>query len=227
MENQGQKIHDCSTKKAKDITYSEVVEQHDKIIILASSQEARKFKPIDGYVVIAVNDAIHIAKEHADYWFTLDPSESNLKIMRDKPYNAKYYAALPWYINTPVARLERLKNCYIPDHVHCLFRCEGERKDKYLIHRLQEYRSFISTGNSAFGALNLAYHMNPKEIVILGVNGNRSSPKFDNKHCTGSLDHLPKLFQSALNQLDTRGIKVYNANKDTKVKCFPYSSIFD
>lgn len=219
MENSGAKV--------SKFRCSSVTEQHDKIIILASSQEARKFKPVEGYVVIAVNSAIHVAGGNVDYWITVDPSESNMHIMRTKPYPAKYYAAVPWWFGGPHAKLARLKNCAIPDDMNYLNRVEGDLCDKYIKYGLCEARSDISTGNSAYGALNLAYHMNPKEIVILGVDGNRIAPKFDNKHCIGTLDHLPTLFESAVQQLTNRGIQVYNANKQTMLRCFPYSDIFD
>lgn len=89
----------------------------------------------------------------------------------------------------------------------------GEEKDRYIKYGLDESVECISTGNSAYGALNLAYHMNPKDIVILGVNGDRNSPKFDNKHSL-RLDHLPKIFESSIKKkLERKGIKVYNANK--------------
>lgn len=214
-----------SLDQQKQISFSSVEERHDKIIILASSQEAIRFKPVDGYAVIAVNDAIHIAKNNADYWFTLDPSESNIKIMHEKPYRAKYYAAVPEWLGTPEAPFERLRDCLIPENVLFLKRISGHKKDNYIKYGLSKRKNEISTGNSAWGAFNLAYHMGAKEIVLLGVSG-EAKPKFDNKMCIGSLAHLPLLFESSLIDLDRKKIKVYNANKYTLLKCFEYKDIF-
>ena len=209
------------------MTSTNVIEQHNKIIILASSPEARKFKPIKGYTVIAVNDAIHIAKQYADYWFTLDPSESNLKIMEDREYGVKYYTAIPEWFGKIESPFQRLRQVQYLDYVHYLKRVEGAQEDQHMRYGLCTDKDSISTGNSAYGALNLAYHMNPKEIVILGVNGDRSVPKFDNSMCIGKLDHIPRLFESAKKQLDESGISVYNANRYTMLKCFEYTDMFD
>lgn len=202
------------------INFSNVHERHEKILIVASCPEAMRFRPIPGWTVIAVNSSIHITKEHTDYWFTLDPSESNIKIMNEKPYDAKYYAAVPDWFGTPAAEIRRLRQ-NAPEDIYYLQRMSGPREAKYLLSGLANERMKINTGNSAFGALNLAYHMNPKQIVILGVNGNRMQPKFDNRHCVGSLDHLPNLFASAVPQLTKRGIQVFNANVESQVTCFP------
>lgn len=214
MENLDQKM----LPDFEPVVYSEVIEQHDKIIIVASSREAKKFKPLDGYVVIAVNAAINITKEYTDYWITVDLSETNLDILRNKPYNhVKYYAAIPPHFGTEYALLPRHRNLVLDD-VHYLERIASSNNGPKA--GLAEDKSQIHTGNSAYGALGLAYHMQPKEIIILGVNGNRTSPKFDNKYCRGDLSHLKALFSSAKPQLDDAGINVFNANRFTIVDCF-------
>lgn len=187
--------------------------------------EAVKFKPIEGYTVIAVNNAINITKDYTDYWFTLDPSEDNISIMRKRPYDAYYFCAIPDWYGTNNAPIHRCKVAVTG--IHYLKRIQDDSNALKIKYGLSDDKSCIHTGNSAYGALNLAFHMEPSEIIILGVNGNRLNPKFDNRHCVGDLSHLPKLFESAKNTLDTNGIRVYNANRETLVKCFEYTDIFD
>lgn len=194
-----------------------------KVIIVGSSQEAIKFKPIDGYTVIAVNQAINITREYTDYWFTLDPSLENQKIMREQPYECQYTAAVPGMFgcsraSIPYMRTDRPKDVYYFDRISG----NGPLDCHY---GLCEDMNQIATGNSAYGALNLAYHFNATEIILLGVSGDQK-PKFDGSYCK-RLSHLPKLFDSAIPQLNKRGIQVYTANKVTKIKCFPYTDIFD
>lgn len=194
-----------------------------KIIIVGSSQEALKFKPIDGYEVIAVNQAIDITREHTDYWFTLDPSPSNQKIMREQPYDCYYTAAVPDEFGDPDAIISCMRNKR-PDNVHYFERIAG---NGFLSshYGLCEDQNQIATGNSAYGALNLAYHLGASEIILLGISGDQS-PKFDGTY-SKCLSHLPDLFESAIHQLTERGIRVYTANKITKITCFPYTDIFD
>jgi len=202
----------------KEMQFSNV----DKIIIVGSSQEAIKFKPVEGYKVIAINQAIDITKEYTDYWFTLDPSIANQKIMREQPYDCIYTAAVPDDFGNKRARLQNLRNPR-PDNVFYFNRISGDGPlgSHY---GLCENQNEIATGNSAYGAFNLAYHLGAKEIVLLGVSGDQR-PKFDGTFCK-RLSHLPDLFASALPQLNYNRISVYTANRISKIKCFPFKDIF-
>ena len=193
--------------------FSPVTDKCDNIIIVGSSKEAVNFQPIAGYSVIAVNNAISITRGNTDFWFTLDPSKANLQIMRTKPFSCKYYCAVPNNFQREMTR----KRERVPTAIHYLDRVAGDGpfSCKY---GLQESKYSISTGNSAYGALNLAYHMNPKKIILLGVSGDNQL-KFDGKKCY-DLSHLPDLFSSAVSQLEDRGIEVINGNEDTRLKCF-------
>lgn len=188
----------------------------NKFIIVGSSPEAVNFKPLDGYKIVAVNNAITLTKEHTDFWFTLDPSEDNLLIMKTKPYQCKYYAAIPDDFGTMKSKVRRYKRPK-PLGVNYLKRVSGDGPwDCH--YGLRENRNEIATGNSGYGALNLVYHFNPIEIILLGFSGDNTG-KFDGRK-TRDLSHLPKLFESAKFQLDQRGVVVYNANRQSEITCF-------
>ena len=188
----------------------------NKFIIVGSSQEAVKFKPVDGYKIIAVNNAISITKEYTDFWFTLDPSDENLFIMKTKPYSCKYYAAVPKDFGSIKSEVKRYRRPR-PIGVNYLERISGDGPwDCH--YGFRENRYEIATGNSGYGALNLAYHFNATEVVLLGFNGDNSR-KFDGKKSRDLL-HLPKLFESAKVQLDQKGVMVYNANTEGDIDCF-------
>ena len=196
---------------------------NNKFIIVGSSPEATKFVPIDGYQVIAVNQAIHITKHHTDYWFTLDPSIENQKIMDEQPYDCIYTAAVPVDFGSKRSKMPCFRRNR-PDNVKYFNRMTGPGplSSHY---GLCEKKTEIATGNSAYGALNLALHLKAREIILLGVSA-LTRTKFDGS-VTKDLSHLPMLFESATTQLKKHRIKVYNANKETALTCFPHTDIFE
>jgi len=58
----------------------------------------------------------------------------------------------------------------------------------------------INTGNSAWGALGLAWHLGLRDVAFIGVDAN------DGPRCEGgnsdNLSHLPMLFASATHTFD-------------------------
>lgn len=200
--------------------WSTVTEQHDNIIIVGSSPEAMSFKPHPDWTVIAVNGAIRITKQHTDYWFTLDPSYHNRSIMVNKSQLwGKFYAAVSQNYGTPraVTPVSRMKP---PKGIHFLHRLQDDQNQLSVKHGLSTDASAIHTGNSAYGALGLAYHMKPKNIILLGVNGD-SGKRYDGTQCAGSITHLPSLFATAIPQIEEAGIVLLNGNIESRVDCFP------
>lgn len=199
--------------------WSKVTEQHDNIIIVGSSPEALSFIPHPDWTVIAVNGAIHITKQHTDYWFTLDPSQDNRAIMVNQAQLwGKFYVAVPPTYGTPQAPTPFLTK-KPPRNVHYLLRVQDNQRRLSQKYGLSNDPSEIHTGNSAYGALGLAYHMKPKNIILLGVNGD-AGKRYDGSQSIGSLSHVPKLFASAAPQLDQAGTQVYNGNMVSQVDCF-------
>jgi hypothetical protein len=81
----------------------------------------------------------------------------------------------------------------------------------------------IHTGNSAYGALGLAFHMRPTRIALLGVDGKGDGYFYDvpgEASAPGCLTHLPRLFRSALADLQSRKVQVVNGSPDSIVACF-------
>lgn len=164
--------------------FSSVTEQHEAALVVASGPSARGFRPPGGVPVIAVNGVIEWI-ERADYWFSLDPSPENLFRMQHPRAGTRYYCACP-------------ENVPLPDHVRRLHRLTGPGpwSARY---RLSHRPDAVHTGNSAWGALGLAYLMGCKRVVLVGVDASTG------KRCEGGrslcLKHLPDLFATALDQV--------------------------
>jgi hypothetical protein len=160
--------------------------------------------------ILAVNGAVdHLPR--CDSWFTLDASpENRLRMQRPRP-GVRYFVATSPRRNWSAAE--------IPAHVTRLVRVEGDgilsAKD-----RLAENPGCIHTGNSAWGALGLAYHWRPKAIGLLGVDGRPGGYFYGGAGPKTRLDHLPALFATANDQLVSRAIRVRNGSPQSTVECF-------
>ena len=144
--------------------------------------------------------------------------------MRNPIAGVEYYAAIN--DQNPAKKI-------IPEHVRVLKRINNTahrgrptNTPKYWYHRwgcvpgLSEDPSKIHTGNSVYGALGLAYHWKPKNILLLGVDGT-NEPKVTNGRPTDyNISHLNLLFSTAVIQLRRQGITVINGSENSKVTCF-------
>lgn len=202
------------------VTWGRVTSRFDRVLIVASGPSVSVVDPQHivsaqqaGVYVIAVNHAGHVFPS-ADAWFTLDPHSL---FQRMPPLQGGvHYLAIPDDFGTPTARNGLTDPP--PTNATYLHRLigNGVLNSK---EGLSEDTSSIFTGNSAYGALGVAYHMRPKKIAILGVDGTKGyfySPQAN----SGNLDHLPSLFASAVPQLNERGIEVLNGSPDSSVTCF-------
>lgn len=183
--------------------------QADKVIVAASGPSILALTPEQvlsaGAVVIAVNGSIDWLKQ-ADYWFTLDPSQVNRVRARHRVEGCRYVMALP-----------RIARC--PDGVTRLLRVEGKSFGRARAPGgLSDEPDAINTGNSGFGALNLAYHMRPKKILLLGVDA-KQERRVDGG-MPRNLGHLPGLFATAVPQLEKAGVEVVNGSPLSSVECF-------
>ncbi|MCQ6583628.1 hypothetical protein NO388_23280 [Escherichia coli] len=66
---------------------------------------------------------------------------------------------------------------------------------------LCEDENEIASGNSAYGALNLAFHIGFKHVALVGVDATQE-PRVHSGGTPKNLSHLPLLFQSAREQID-------------------------
>ena len=169
-----------------------------RCVIVASGPSAKGFVPPAGVTVIAVNGAIEWL-ERADYWFTLDPSDANQRRMRQRRAGVSYCAAVSDDVLLPlgVNRFRRIaKRGSEPERATpewWLWRWSA-------VLGLSECISAISTGNSAYGALGLAYHLGAERVALVGVDA--SAEERVGRGWPNDLSHLPLLFESALSQID-------------------------
>lgn len=212
--------------------WSEVTEKHDKIVIIGGGQSLTgvNLKPLNDFqgAIITVNNVIKYL-ERADYWMTVDPmtkeGDPQPCMVKQIP-GVKYYCAFPNLQEKPFD----LPYYKTVENVNYLERIVPE-KGKY---QLQEDKRKITTGDSVYGALGLAYHMGAKRIVLLGVDGygyghwyDPASPynaygmrDFKKKY----LDNIPGIYQNSVEQLARRGAVVINGSPRSIVKCFQKTS---
>lgn len=173
--------------------------QKKRAIIVGSGPSAYGFNPPDNVAVIAVNGAIEWL-QRADYFFTLDPSTANIRRLCNQVPGVRYFAALP-------------KNIVLPAHVERLIRVSsrGVEPSCYgspawwlwrwsAVLGLCERIGCIHSGNSAYGALGLAYHLGFVDVALVGVDAT-NEPRIEGG-IPSSLAHLPLLFSSALPQIN-------------------------
>lgn len=167
-------------------------------IIVASGPSAKEFKPPSGAVIFAVNGALDWL-ERADFWFTLDPSPANQARMAKHRPGVVYHAAVP-------------ENVELPTHVHRHQRVASRGPEPAdtgspewwfwrwsCVPGICKERGRIHTGNSAWGALQLAWKTGVREVLLVGVDAS-TEPRIEGGNCN-NLSHLPMLFESAAHQI--------------------------
>lgn len=172
-----------------------------RAVVVASGPSAQGFVPPDDVTVIAVNGTISWLSR-ADYWFSLDASWHNRRwlecaVARDVECHvagdrwrdvatAMYYAKL-W---------ERV------DSLHTYPEPAKEGSPEWWLWRLGAVLGIckeagrIHTGNSAWGALGLAWHFGFRDVALVGVDA--SDEARVEGGMSANLSHLPLLFASAL-----------------------------
>ena len=171
-----------------------------RCVIVASGPSARGFTPPPGMTVIAVNGAIEWLPR-ADYFFTLDWADINMKRLRERRKGVRYCAAFPlnrWMLDQDIRFFHRISGKYpaeprpIGSPEWWCWRLEAHPG-------LCEDKGSIATGNSAYGALGLAYHLGFRDVALIGVDAT-ADMRVEGGH-SRNLSHLPLLFQSALAQV--------------------------
>ncbi|KGT94975.1 norphogenetic protein [Erwinia typographi] len=168
-----------------------------RAVIVGSGPSARGFIPSNDVTVIAVNGAVDWLPR-ADHFFTLDPSAENLRRLSQRRDGVHYHAAG--------------LSCTLPgvQLYHRLARRGAEPMIRYspawwlwrwsAVLGLSEDENIIHSGNSAWGALGLAYHLGFKDVALIGVDATKESRIEGGR--TRDLSHLPLLFASALGQIN-------------------------
>lgn len=205
---------------------NQVIEKADRVLIVASGPSARALDlnlvaraREAGVYVLAVNRAWDWC-EHIDGWFTLDPDHKLLPYIIDDDTDVTRYVAVPDDYGSPRAEISYHRNMPIFPDVVYLTRLASKEwlGQKY---GLSTDPHSIHTGNSAYGALGVAFHMGAKKIGLIGVDvSSRLGYAYHNGRPNHLLMHMSKLFKSAVPQLESAGTAVQNGSPASKVKCF-------
>lgn len=155
--------------------------------------------------LIAVKGAIFFMPK-ADSWITVDANARcrfhQMSVAKRKR-GTQYFAAVPYDYGTSGAVRRWHRPAAEPD-IHYLERIEGVG--------LAEDPKQIITGNSAYAALGLAYHMGFKRVGIFGVDATQDLYGTNwGGRPRGDLGKLHALFADAIPQLCGRDIQVKNA----------------
>ncbi len=204
-------------QQLKPVPWGAVTGTAEKIIIVASGPSLKDVpaSAIEnaGAFIIAVNMAIiHV---QAQAFFTCDPDPKVFPLLGKRRAGCTYYAAVPTDYGTHRARLSWHRRSPI-DGVTYLRRVTGDGPLKSC-YGLSDDPTAIHTGNSAYGALGVAYLMKPKKVLLLGVDATSYGYAWD-QGSPKTLSHLPELFASAVPQL--HGVDVVNGSIASQVRCF-------
>jgi len=197
-------------------------------VILAGGPSLRGFdatvlyKP--GWRVLAINDSWRIAPRCACLYFS-DPAWFIDQLRR-----------LPWDLTVTVN---------FSDVLYKRMLVNGSFRDEFGDHpQVRQLKFTGQTGlekdpaglrhgsNSTYAAMNLAYHLGVKRIVLLGldmrlVNGRshwHDEPRPDG--FAGVLkDSMLPMFQHLVEPLNDAGVEVINATPDSALTCWPYQPL--
>lgn len=208
------------------ITFSKIQQtKPETVVIVCSGKSIKGFNfnsiPSDA-VIIAVNGAAQFIPR-ADYWFTLDPwGLHGPQIPKNHP-NCQLWAAVGDDFGTTYARNPDHRKKPYPgiNYLHRLIshNITTQSSETAYTLGLSEDPGCISTGNSGYGALNFAYHLKPKNIIILGMDGDLGYFYTDTKS-NRPLTNLPKMMESAYEQLKISNINVINGSPQSRINCF-------
>lgn len=204
------------------------IENVSKIIIVGTGPSLLgfDFNKLHGKgYIIAVNDA-HKYVPFADAWFTLDPWGLTGKQTPSKDFRGQMYAAVPDDFGQKDAKCPTHRIAPLPTikFLHRIpFHTSPTLPNDYLNWGLNEDPHCVNSLNSGYGALNLAYHMKPKKILLLGIDAT-SGYFFDEGKKTRSLNFLPWIFESTKPQLLKADIEVVNGSHTSKIACYPKMS---
>lgn len=165
-----------------------------KCIVVGSGPSAYGFVPPKDVLIIGVNGTVEWLPR-MDWWFTLDHSKANMERIAHPREGVNYAVAFPDTVPTP-------------PFVHRYARHE-ERGPEPKLQKTAEWYLWrwrcvlglshtdgvINSGNSAYGAIGLAYHLGYTDIGLIGVDGSQKERIEGGK--PNVLTHLPLLIKSA------------------------------
>lgn len=172
-----------------------------RVAIVASGPSAAGFVPPDDLDVISVNGSVRWL-QRTSYWFSLDASianRANLRIAAEAGAEC-HVAGHPWLAHPSCMCHARYWQRL--DSIGTYAEPQPEGSPEWWAWRLGAIRGVckepgrIHTGNSAWGALGLAWHLGYRDVALLGVDA--TADERVEGGFSGNLSHLPLLFESAL-----------------------------
>lgn len=215
-----------------EVMFKPVTQRHDRVLIVGGGESLTDFdmdllKDFKGAIICVNNIVYHLPR--ADYWITVDPMHNGEPqvALTDKVKGVYYFCAYPNLKKKP------FDSPYYKavDDVHYLERIvpineeDGEQGD----YSLQEDKDKITTGDSCYGALGLAYHFEAKEIILLGIdvygfghwyNKSDAYNRGWGKKFREYKSKVPLIYKQSVPQLEKRGVKVVNGSLNSKITCF-------
>lgn len=173
-----------------------------RAVIVGSGPSAKGFTPPDGVFVIAVNGVADWVA-HADAWFSLDASAANQRRLAERRLkNCVYVTCGPNWPRRGDRHFDRVDSLKTrprlppqpagsPEWWFWRYAC---------VAGICAAPDTINTGNSAWGALGLAWHLGLRDVALIGVDAD-AGPRCEGGH-SDNLTHLPMLFASATHSFD-------------------------
>lgn len=203
----------------------------DNIIIVASgtSLTGFDFNRLRGIGHIITINGSGNSVPFADAWFTLDPWGLNGPQLPTN-FEGRLFAAVPEDYGTSKAQIQnhRIAPTEEITFLHRLRQHNFTNVSSETAYKLglSEDTSCINTGNSGYGALNLAYHYRPKKILLLGIDAGMGY-HYTKSASNRPLTYLPQMFKSAKPQLDAADIQVINGSQNSAITAYDRMSIDD
>lgn len=196
------------------------VEGHEpRVLIVANGPSAAGVDipdDLDAHVIV-VNGALEWCRP-ADAFFTLDPSEY-VRSLVARGGDIDFYMAVPEDYGTSNAFVQSHRAPAEP-YVTYLRRVTGDGV-RGACGTLATDPGEIHTGNSAWGALGVAWHLGAERVAFIGLDCTRDPYPYTGGSPRHDFDHVPDLFASAVPQLEARGVTVLNGSPRSMVTCFP------
>ena len=203
-----------------------------KIVIVGSGTSLKGFDfnrlNRDDYYTISINDSVK-GVPFANAWFTLDPWGLEGPQLPKEPFAGKLFAAVPQDYGrrdakNPAHRVVPKREITYLQRLISNNLEEQQSTDMAFLLNLAEDVRCISTGNSGYGAFNIAYHLRPQKILLLGLDAGMGyfyTPSKSNR----PLSYLPRMFNSTQKQIEEANIEVINGSKNSKILTYPRFSI--
>jgi hypothetical protein len=196
--------------------FKPVQQRHDKVLSIGGGEslidfDINQLKDFDGVIITVNNVVYHLPR--VEYWITVDPMRNGKPqvAMMEKREGVYYFCAYPDLEKTPLDRF-----CYqTVEGIHYLERIVPENK--------------ITTGDSCYGALGLAYHFEASKIIMLGVDAFGYGHWYDKKEPYNRswgrnfgkyLERIPLIYQDCVEQFKRRGSKIVLGSPHSPIDCF-------